>query len=47
LAGWWVDFVHPNDCLNVLAPDYSVEMMGKNDFIKKYNTAQPPIDDPL
>jgi type II secretory pathway pseudopilin PulG len=47
LLGWWVAFVHRGDRINVLQPDYSVQLMDKPDFIKQYSTAQPPVDDPL
>lgn len=47
LAGWWVVFVHSGARLNVLWPDYSVHMMDKAEFIQRYSTATPPIDDPL
>jgi len=47
LQGWWNPFVHPNDRINVLLPDYSVERLSKEEFIRQFRTADPPISDPL
>ena len=47
LQGWWNPFVHMNDTNNVLSPTLSVERMSKEKFIKQFNTANPPYNDPL
>ena len=47
LQGWWVTFVHARKRLNVLTPDYGVQLMDKTQFVQQYLTAAPPVDDPL
>ena len=48
LEGWWVPFedkIHPGEVVNVLRPDQSTDAMNKDEFKKKYDTADPPDDD--
>ncbi len=47
LQGWWNPFVHPNESIKVLLPDYHVESYSKEKFIRDFRTANPPNDDPL
>jgi len=47
LQGWWNPFVHPTDRINVLLPDFSVERLSKEEFIRQFKTANPPVNDPL
>lgn len=50
LAGWWNAFPHPSETINVLFPNFSVERLSKEEFIKKFKTdtnIYPPIDDLL
>lgn len=47
LEGWWTPFVHPNEQVNVLLPDYSVERLTKEEFIIKFKTANPDFTDSI
>ena len=47
LDGWWNPFLHPKESINVLFPSYNVERLSQEEFIRKFNTVNPPIDDPL
>lgn len=47
LDGWWNPFIHPKESINVLFPSFSVERLSQEEFIKKFNTTNPPLDDPL
>ncbi len=44
LHGWWNPFVHPNENINVLFPDFSVDRLSKEMFIVQFKTANPPSD---
>lgn len=47
LQGWWNPFVHPNESIKVLLPDYHVESYSKEKFIRNFKTDNPPVSDPL
>jgi type II secretory pathway pseudopilin PulG len=47
LSGWWNPFVHPKDTINVLLPMFNVKRLSREDFIRQFNTVNPPLDDPL
>ena len=47
LDGWWNPFLHPKSTINVLFPSFNVERLSQEAFIKKFDMANPPIDDPL
>jgi prepilin-type N-terminal cleavage/methylation domain-containing protein len=47
LRGWWNPFVHLNNKINVLYPTFAVERLSQKDFIKQFDTNNPPLDDPL
>jgi prepilin-type N-terminal cleavage/methylation domain-containing protein len=47
MPGWWSSFVHPMDTINVLTPTYGVERFSREEFIRQFDTANPPLDDSL
>lgn len=47
LDGWWNPFIHPKESIGVLLPDISTERLRQEEFIRKFDTVDPPVDDPL